>query len=365
MRHTAKSSFLIRDLTGCDPRQAHPGVIRVIPHISAAALVNAASSSHRKLAESIRLGEKAQAVRSAEGLSRASQDILDLPLGKIADSIGGYYHALFLNRQGPEASAEADNILTDVADHGPLLFRAKACVAMATSLRDAGDSKAALEVYTEAAQIAESCGHGGLHPIFVVAFQHALIKYDHGDFRGALADIEKLEPLASHVGLELPAVLHSYYNNLAAFLIADGRAAEATRFSEVLLSSPFRSAYPEWQRTCADLDRKTRSRPSSFVVIGKPFTGEPDAVTEGARELPESCGESLRRAEIAALLLVKVICQRHRRIQIRLFFGQFLRHLFLAARNCALSPRHFRAYLSPLRWSYLRLHPAYPRPPTV
>jgi tetratricopeptide (TPR) repeat protein len=270
-----------------------------------------------------------------------------------------------LNRQGRQAFAEANEILIDVADHGPELLRGKAHVALATNLLIAGDDKAALEMYGEAARIAGSCEHGNLYPVYLTAFQRALIKYNEGDYNGALASIEKLEPLARQVGIELPAVLHSYLNTVAVCLIANARAEEASRFSEVLLTSPFRSAYPEWQNTCNDITLRTRQRSRSFVSmsVGKPFTGEPEALTEGARELPESCGKSPRRAEIAALLLFKVICQQHRRIPIRFFSGRLLRRLSVAARNRVLSRRHIRAYLRPLRWSYLRLYPAYPRPP--
>jgi tetratricopeptide (TPR) repeat protein len=391
MRHTARSSFFTGDLTGCDPRQAHPGAIRVIPHISAAAVIDAAaSSSHRKLAESIQLGERAQALRSAEGLSRAAQNIQELPLGKVADSIGRYYRALSLNRQGPKALPKADKILIDVADHGPLLLRAKARVALATNLRIAGDDKAALEIYREAARIAGSCEQGGLHPVFLAAFQCALMKDDEGDHRGAVADFEKLEPLALQVGVELPPLLHQYYNNLAFFLIADGRAGEASRFRDVLLTSPFHNAYPELQRTCADLDRKMRPPSRSFVSmsVGTPFTGEPEALTASVTLAPDLCAvefqqlsvplkegppatlesrsESVGPAEIAAtLLLVKAVCQQRRRIRISLFAARLLRHSFIAARNGILFARQIRAYLRPFRWSYLRLYPAYPRPPNV
>jgi hypothetical protein len=432
MRHTARSSFFIRDLTGCDLRQAHPGTIGVASHISAVALADAAiSSSHRRLAESIHLGETAQAVRSAEGLYRASQNILGLPLGKVADCIGRYYQALFLNRQGPAALAEADKILTDVADHGPLLFRSKACVAMATNRRFAGDDKAALEIYAEAARIAEHCEHGTLHPLFWAAFQSAVIKNDEGDHRGALADIEKLEPLARQIGLELPAVLHVYCNNLAAALIANGRGEEASRFSRMLLTSPFRTAFPEWRRTCADIAKGTQPSSRSLVLITEPFTGEPEALTapvtlaagqrsveyheslaplvDGAAVSPESFNRSLGEAErshlatdvdaqlplvessvthpvaparaaavspstaavslsvpatarwaaralgIAAAFQPLKARQISRRTRIELFSGRLSRHLSIAARDRAPSPRSSHAQLRPPRWSYFQL----------
>jgi hypothetical protein len=368
VRNTAKSSFLICDLADCDPRQTHSGAIKIVPRLTAAALVDAArSNSHRRLAEAIQLGEFAQSVRSTDGLSCAARNILNLPLGRAANSIGRYYRALSLNRQGPHAFPEANEILVDVADHGPPLFRSKAGVALATNLRNAGDSKAAPEIYAEAGQIAGACEHGKLHPVFLAALQCSLMKYDEGDYRGALADLERLELLALRVGLEQPALLHNYYNSLAAFLTANGRAEEASRLCDTLLTSPYRDAYPEWKRTCADIALRTRPRSRSFVSmsVGKPFTGGPEVLTDAAT-LPESCGESHRRAEIvAALLLVKLFCQQHRRITIRFFSARLSRRLFLAVRKRALFPRHVRAHLELFRWSYLRLYLAYPRPPTV
>jgi tetratricopeptide (TPR) repeat protein len=506
MRHTAKGSFFIRDLAGCDPRQAHPGAIIVVPQISAAALLEvAASSSHRRLAESIRLGETAQGLRSAEGLSRASQSILSLPLGKVADSIGRYYRALSLNRQGPDALPEAGKILTDVADHGPLLFRAKACVALGTVLRRTGDDKAALETYGEAARIAGECESGGLLTLFMAALQCAVIRFEEGDCRRALADIQDLEPLAHRIALECPPLLHSYYNNLAAVLLANGRTKETRSYSNILTNSPFLARFPEWQRTCADIAVRTRPPSRSLVLIGEPLTDEPEALTapvtlvgeehavgfqrlpellkDGPSALPESSSKSFGEAERLQLAsavdaqprlaesvtmhpaapsatvgspphlaesvvthsgglgstvdfqpqlaespithpagpATAVDAQPHsaessvthpvaparaaavspstaavslsvpaaqtaacwaartlgvppafrplkasqlsRRISINLFSGRLLSRQSIAARDRAPSPRISKARLLPLRWSYLRCHPAYPRPP--
>jgi tetratricopeptide (TPR) repeat protein len=361
--HTAKNSFFICDLAGSDPRQTHVGAIKIVPRLTAAAIIDAArSNSHRKLAESIRVGEWAQSVRSAEGLARASQDILNLPLGKAANSIGRYYYALSLNRQGPRAFAEADKILTDVGDHGPLPFRARAFVARGTIQRRRGDDREALVMYTEAARIAGSSEHGDLQPVFLAAYQAAFMKYDEGDHCGALADLQRLQPLASRVGLFLPAFLHNYYNSLAGFLMSCGRLEEASRLRPLLLTSPFRNAYPELERTCADIALKTGPRRHSFVSmsVAKPFTGEPGVSTEPPRRKASSGAEI-----ILFLLVLNLIRRQRRRMSVRLFSGLPLGRLLLAARVGALCRRRARAQLGPSRWSYLRVFPAYPRPPNV
>jgi hypothetical protein len=81
----------------------------------------------------------------------------------------------------------------------------------------------------------------------MAALHSAMIKHDNGDYRGSLADIGKLGPLATQIGLELPAVLHNYYNSIAVLLAANDKPNEASGFSGVLLTSPFRGEYPEWQ----------------------------------------------------------------------------------------------------------------------
>ena len=363
MRNTAKSSLLICDLADCDQRQTHPGAIEIIPRLTAAALIDAVrSSSHRKLAEAIQLGEFAQSVRSSRGLARASETILNLPLGKAANSIGRYYRALCLNRQGPHALAEADKILIDVADQSLPLFRAKALAALATNLRIEGDDNGALEIQAEAARIARSCENAGAHPMFMAAFQRVLVRYDEGDYASALAGLEKLAPIARQFCLTLPAIRHNYYNTLAVFLTIQGRAAEASRFYNLLLNSPFRSAYPEWQDTCADIAHKTRPRSRSFLSlsVAQPFTGEPEALTQLPAREPFSRAET-----VFALLVLKVIRRLPRRLPVRLFSGLRLRRLLLAHPGTASSRRRLRAQAGPYRWSYLRVYPAYPRPPNV
>jgi hypothetical protein len=269
MRQRLTDNPFKRDPLGSKCRQRPGSAVRVSPEFSAAAAImtTAVSLSHQTLAKLVTLGEKAQQLRSAEGLAHASSQTLDLPLGEDAYWIGRYYQALAINRLGKSHFDEADAILLQVADHGPQLFRAKAHAAIGTNYTLRGDNRTALDLYACATQIARRCEPGGLHTIYTVRFQNAVIEYFEGDSRRALVAFEELMPLALQMGSEFPPVLHHYCNNLAATLGASGRLEEALHFSKVIAGSPFSRAYPEWGATCADLAEKTRTRSRSVVAI--------------------------------------------------------------------------------------------------
>jgi hypothetical protein len=254
IRQADNTKLFIRHLGGSDLRLPSCGVAELIAHLSVARIGKAAASASQKLlARYIHLGETGQTLRDEDALAQAGQGILDLPLGKEVRAVGLYYKGLHLNRRGKIAFPEANRLLSQAADQGPLLFRSKALVAAGTNLYYAGDLQLASELYAEAFDMAGRCSRAALHPQFLILFQGALIKYDQGDHAGALADFEKLKPLALHIGAERPALLHSYYNNLAVSLAANGRKEEARSYCAILANSPFLQVRPEWKATCADL----------------------------------------------------------------------------------------------------------------
>jgi hypothetical protein len=302
MRHIAKKSFFIGNLTGFNRRQSHPGALEAVSHLSTSAAVNrAVSEYHRELAECVRVGDYAQSIRSRAGLEAVSQRILELPLGSDAYYIGRYYEALSINRQGPEAFPRSSAILTEVADCGPLLIRAKAHVALATNQSLAGDMHAAAKLYAEATKIAASCDSGGLHPVFLAALQGAIIKSEQGDYRGALSDARALEPLALQVAQEWPALFHVYLNTIVVALIGDGRPEEAARFCETLRTSRFRHLYPEWGRTGDEVDLALRKGTRLIIAVSQIIAGaegKPSAIAP-ADPLPQADDLALAPSAIA------------------------------------------------------------------
>jgi hypothetical protein len=287
MRQRLENIRFIKDLSGPNPRQPSCAAMRMPPEFSvavAAAVTGAASLAHQRLAELVTEGEKAQSLRSSEGLARTSQRILALPLGDDAYWIGKFYEALALNRRGKPAFSEANEILIAVADHGPELFRAKALVVIGSNLYDSGDNKTALEFYGEATKIARCCESCDIRLIRDIRTQIALIAYADGDQRRALSQLEAMEPLALRVGRGCPPLLLQHYNNLAVALAANGRLEEALYFSEPSAESPFSKAYPEWGRTRSDLLERKRTRSGSVVSMSSRLS----TAAQSARSHPEA-----------------------------------------------------------------------------
>jgi tetratricopeptide (TPR) repeat protein len=304
MRQMTSNNLFIDKLAIPRQRRFHTGVMKALPQISAAIVASASALKRQELiAGYVEVGEQAQAARSGATLAQVGRGILSLNLGRETDSIGVYYAALSLNRLGPSAYGQSNALLSEVADHAPQAFRAKARVAMATNLNILGDAKGALSLYTEAASIANRCQYGASHPLFNVHLQGAIICSADGDHRGSLASLRNMASLAHEVGKQLPALLHLYYNNLAVQLVANGHVEEARRASRILLASPFLSAYPEWQRTIvAVVDARTHRSRSPFVSVGAErcdatapsnvldFPSNSERMTASAQSAPDSVG---------------------------------------------------------------------------
>jgi hypothetical protein len=281
MKHKGISSFLIDDLAKFDRRPPLWGVSSIIPKITAAASASAAAlATQQRLAEYIRIGEKAQGLRHEETLRRTGLAIQALSGVKHAQTIGSYYVALSLNRRGPGSYPEANKILLKVADNGATIFRAKARVALSTNSMLMGDHRSTLELDAEAVALASECKTGALHPVFFAEFHRAFIEATVGDHRQALADFESLMPLARLLASEYPATLAIYYNSLALELAENGRLAEANLLSGKLQTGPLVTAYPEFRRTHDDIAKRMRgaSRSSVAVTVGEPLLPCPENV---------------------------------------------------------------------------------------
>jgi tetratricopeptide (TPR) repeat protein len=313
--------------------------MRTAPELcaAAAALSSTVSLGHRWLVELATEGERAQALRSAEGLARTSRRILTLPLGDDAYWIGKYYEALAMNRRGRHAFPEANEILIEVADHGPELFRAKALAAIGTNLSDSGDNESALKMYAEAARIARACEGGDLQLLLAIRFQIARIAYAEGDERGSLSRLEALGPLALQIGIECPPLLQHYYNNLAVALAANGRLEEALYFSEPIAESPFSKAYPEWGRTRSDLLERKRTRSGSVVSMSNRLSAAAPSHPETLQRRPAMpaatapVGDTRRQVSLPAAL-------KRARIATGIFPTRSALHRNLFARHLSFSP---------------------------
>jgi hypothetical protein len=205
-------------------------------------------------------------LRDGATLKLVGEAIRSLPLNGAGESIGDYYIALSICRDGPESHPQANQILWTVAEKAPMLFQAKACVALGSNLIVGGDIKAGLSAHDEACRIAGRCDRGALPVLFHIRLVRAFSQLAAGDRRGALGEMERLFPIASRVGLEFPALFHHYLNNRADQLAENGRLEEAQRVADKLSGYQLLDLYPEFRRTCEDIAQRTR-RPSRLMVV--------------------------------------------------------------------------------------------------
>jgi hypothetical protein len=95
----------------------------------------------------------------------------------------------------------------------------------------------------------------------------AILKSVEGDHRGALADLERLSPLARLIAPWYPHEYYDYLNSLAVDLGEVGRSQEALRASRIALESPYASAYPEWRETWQDIQARGCRASRSVVAF--------------------------------------------------------------------------------------------------
>jgi tetratricopeptide (TPR) repeat protein len=329
MKHTVQNSerFIgdLAELSLRGLREIRAGNAKVGAGFVTASVINAAiSTSRAQLAALIDLGEKAHALRDRQTLRLVGQAIRSLPLGALSDSIGNYYIALSLCRNGRDAYPEANKIFSAVAEKAPKLFSAKAWVALGSNLTISGDPSGGLSAHAEGCKVAEGLGRGALPLLFHVAINRSHLKSSDGDHKAAIEDLRRLAPLAKIVGIERPPLLYIFKNNLATELVETGAAEEAAFLAKDLRKSPFAHLYPEWLRTSDEIASKTQKASRNIVFIGEPFTGAVDEspavdttesrdgipTAEADRVEPESVGSATcsfepkpLQAAVAAVLL--------------------------------------------------------------
>ena len=209
----------------------------------------------------------AYALREIAAVEEASELLLELPLGREYQSIGAYYQALCIYQRG--RFAEARILLEQVAGKLPLRFRAKALLATSGTYYQCDDLQSFLLLNVEASRSA-ACGDLRDLQTFVRSQRNlAVLKSIDGDHRGALADLERLLPLARALGRWQPYSYYEHLNSLAVELMETGRLEEAGNASQIVLASPFAGAYPEWRETREEIELRGCRPSRATVAVGQ------------------------------------------------------------------------------------------------
>jgi hypothetical protein len=266
--HTAANkSFVLTDLSSFDSSEfdsflSHAGLYQQI----AFRLIRTFNTNRNlndlvtKLAS---LANHAYTFRRFEAIGWVGEVLLSLASSNQMASLGHYYTALSLNRGTRGDRAQATPLFEQVAEKGPLHYRARALLALGANSLVGHDGKAAAGFYSELMRILPNNREYVM--LFAVMRMTATMKGMEGDHRGALEDLERLFPLVRLAGSEQPHVFYDYQNSLAVELAKVGRLEEARHASEIALASPFAKAYPEWRDTRDGIERRER-RPSRAAV---------------------------------------------------------------------------------------------------
>lgn len=211
----------------------------------------------REVAERlIKIAENAHAFREFDKVREVGELLSNLPL-KEYQSIGHFYIALSMCRNGLGDMEKALVSLEKLADVLPMRYRAKAMLLLAAINGAKRNPEQELYFFTESLKI---------NPFNVQALRGiAVLKAKEGYHPRALKELEQLYPLARFAS---PRIYFDYMNSLAVELSEAGRLEEASNVSGLVVASPFAPRYPEYRETYSEINQRLPRR--SMVRIGLP-----------------------------------------------------------------------------------------------
>lgn len=214
-----------------------------------------------------RAADQAYATRQYDKIGALGQLLMSLPLSTQVQSVGHYYEALSVNRSGRGDTVRAAALFEQVADRGPIQYRARAMLALGARNVSVGDHQAALPWYGEIIRIARRDRAVDPGTLYFSRQMTAIVKARNGDHRGAVADLEEMFPLVRMASYHEPRAYYIHLNSLAVELAEVGRIEEAGRAAEIACSSPFAPVYPEWQETFDEVILKRRRASRSTIAV--------------------------------------------------------------------------------------------------
>ena len=213
------------------------------------------------------LAHRAYTIRRLDIVEQVGQVLMNLPLSQDSRNIGRYYHSFTLRREGRAAEARA--LLDRLAGEVRHRYTGRVIMSLAGLVFDSGDFSSALPLYIEAGRAAAATERSDLFTMTQVQRQIAVLKSIDGDHMGAVAHLEKLCAIARLSGSQQPPLWFDYLNSLAVELCEVGRLEEAKNVSQIVLASPFASAYPEWRETRDEIELRGWRTPRSVVALSR------------------------------------------------------------------------------------------------
>jgi hypothetical protein len=213
--------------------------------------------------------DQAFSTRQYDTLGALSKVLLSLPLSPQVESIGHFYEALSVTRLGRGDTVRGTSLLKQVAERGPIQYRARAMLALGARSVNVGDNNAALPWYGEIMRIAARERAVDPPTLYFARQVTAIIRARNGDHKGAIRELEEMFPLARLASYKEPRAYSVHLNSLAVELAEVGRLEEAAQASTIACSSPYAPAYPEWQETFDEISLKRRRASRSRIIVSR------------------------------------------------------------------------------------------------
>jgi hypothetical protein len=248
--------------------------------------------------------------------------MLALPLSVELELVAQYYQAICAWKQG-KASA-VHEILSYALDKASPDNQAQGLLTAGAIYFEQGEFEAALPYYLTAAQASRE------HDLLVFAASQkmmAVVRSIYGDHQQALADLERLFPVARTIAKDYPGVYYEFLNSYAVELGEVGRLAEAKEVCTVVLASPFVATNPQFVQTRDELAAKRTAATPSIIAV--PAASEIIPLTEAEAEAKPQPARArstifikLRRVYSPARLLTRESIAQHAIVSARAILDQ-------------------------------------------
>jgi hypothetical protein len=205
-------------------------------------------------------------IRDYSKVAQYSKELLNLsPRSEYA---GLYFQALSISQHGSGNNQETEQAYQMLAQDAPPAVQSAAILALGLKALSSNQLDDAKKLLTESYRISvvNNCA-----PITAVQTKSALSNlYSlQGNHQASALILEGLLPDILILGKAFPAFSGVEFNNYAYELNQLGQFQKATQIINTALSSPYASAYPEWQETAREIEEaQTQSRHNHTSVKG-------------------------------------------------------------------------------------------------
>jgi hypothetical protein len=226
------------------------------------------------LAKLARAAEECQICRDLVGLEAFSDALIGMG-SEPARSIGQYYRALVVKRFEHGDIAESERILIECSAGLPPHYRSRALLSHANSAGLNGNRDDAARLFVESWRAGMKNDFCDLKTVVSAARFLAFWRATDGGAASALDSLDGLFPMVRAAARIYPFLYYDHLDTTAFVAGMLGRWQEAKRMSDIVVTAPMASSYPNWREHHRRISREVGRRSSIVVPAGAGFREAP------------------------------------------------------------------------------------------